>query len=316
MNVINGIVRVAKNVGRALKSAAPEIAIVTGTVGLVTAGVIACKQTPKAMAVAKEHNEKVDICDKCLEDGVTSTGDEYTADDHKKDRAMIFTQDALAMAKVYAIPLIIAALSVTSIFAGGRIFRKRLTALGGAYALLESTFAKYRKGVIDKFGEDVDKELKYGFKKELVEEKSVDENGKENSEIKEETVTDYDGYSQYARFFDETCPDWEKDGGKNLSFLINQQKWANDRLFREHVLFLNDVYTSLGIPRTAQGQYAGWIYDPSNPNIDSYVDFGIQDVIRDKAKFKDFMKDRERSILLDFNCDGNILHKFEKFDKA
>lgn len=315
MNIVNSLARTAKTVGRALKNAAPEIAVVGGTIGLVTAAVIACKETPKAMKVVEEHQEKVETVEQALENGVTSAGEDYTEEDAKHDKTMIFVQDGLQLVKVYAPAVILATVSIVSIFAGGRIFRKRITALTGAYALLEQNFSKYRNGVIDKFGKDIDRELRYGIKKELHEKAETDENGNTKTEVEEVETTNYDGYSDYARFFDESSPYWQKNGGMNLSFLVAQQSFATDKLKRDGVLFLNDVYTMLGIPRTAQGQQVGWVYDPDRTDIDSYVDFGISEVIRNKKRYQEFVRDYERSLLLDFNCDGSILNKFVKYDR-
>ena len=60
---------------------------------------------------------------------------------------------------------------------------------------------------------------------------------------------------------------------------------------------------------TEAGQVVGWIYDPENPNHngDNYVDFGILDVYN-KQKRR-FINGHERSVLVDFNVDGDILEK-------
>ena len=70
---------------------------------------------------------------------------------------------------------------------------------------------------------------------------------------------------------------------------------------------MNDVYEMIGIPKTKAGQIVGWIYDEKNPVGDNFVDFGIYDV-NNEAK-RDFVNGYERSILLDFNVDGNIWDK-------
>ena len=62
----------------------------------------------------------------------------------------------------------------------------------------------------------------------------------------------------------------------------------------------------LDIPKTKAGQKVGWIYDKKNPTGDNYVDFGIYS--SDVAKRR-FVNGYERSILLDFNVDGDILDK-------
>lgn len=108
-------------------------------------------------------------------------------------------------------------------------------------------------------------------------------------------------YSQYARFFDESCPNWYKDPEYNLMFLRSKQEQANDRLKAQGYLFLNDVYEMIGLPKTKAGQVIGWIYDPENGKGDNYVDFGLYD-----EKSRQFVNGYEKTILLDFNVDGMI----------
>ena len=69
---------------------------------------------------------------------------------------------------------------------------------------------------------------------------------------------------------------------------------------------MNEVYEMLGIPKTVIGQRVGWVYDENNPVGDNFVDFGIYDLYNEKAR--DFVNGYERTILLDFNVDGDILY--------
>ena len=87
-------------------------------------------------------------------------------------------------------------------------------------------------------------------------------------------------------------------------FLRMQQDAATKRLKQQGWLLLNDVYDMLGIPRTKDGMVIGWVYDEKHPVGDNFVDFGIYDTIR--ASNRDFVNGYERTILLDFNVDGNI----------
>ena len=111
-------------------------------------------------------------------------------------------------------------------------------------------------------------------------------------------------HSEYARFFDDGCTGWTKDAEYNKSFLQKVQNYCNQKLQAQGYLYLNDVYHELGIPKTKAGQVVGWIYDEKNPVGDNFVDFGIFDVYNEKAR--DFVNGYERTILLDFNVDGNI----------
>lgn len=307
--------RAALKIGGALKKASPEIAIIGGTVGLVVAGVIACKQTPKAQQAVEEHREKIEAVVEAEEKGVTNAGEDYSKEDAQHDKALIFAQDGLKMVKLYAGPIILATVSIASILVGARIFRGRLTTLTSAYAVLESNFSKYRDGVIDKFGQEIDKELRLGLKPAIVEAKTIDENGNEKTELKEVATHTYDGHSQYARIFDESSQFWVKNGGMNLSFLMNKQAWLNDKLKRfPYRVYLNEAYRELDLPESPEGQLVGWRYDPSDPTRDSFIDFGIQELVNDPEKFREYMNDHERSFMLDFNVDGRIVDDAYKDD--
>ena len=87
-------------------------------------------------------------------------------------------------------------------------------------------------------------------------------------------------------------------------FLKQQQNYANEMLKSKGHLFLNEVYDMLGIPRTKAGQVVGWVYDEKNPIGDNFVDFGLYDINREAVR--NFVNGYERTILLDFNVDGNI----------
>ena len=84
-------------------------------------------------------------------------------------------------------------------------------------------------------------------------------------------------------------------------FLRSQEAYANEKLKAKGYLFLNEVYSMLGIQETKAGQMIGWVYDPE---VEHKIDFGIYDLYRDSNRR--FVNGVERSILLDFNVDGNI----------
>lgn len=179
--------------------------------------------------------------------------------------------------------------------------------MAAAYATVDKGFKEYRSRVVERFGEALDQELRFNVKAKEFEEVVINEKGEEEIVKKTVSVVDPNTYSDYARFFDEACPGWSKDPEYNLTFLKRQQNFANEKLQTNGFLFLNDVYEMIGIPKTKAGQIVGWIYDEKNPVGDNFVDFGIYDV-NNEAK-RDFVNGYERSILLDFNVDGNIWDK-------
>lgn len=302
--IINSVSYNAHRIGFKIKKASPEIMVVAGVVGVVTSTVMACKATTKVNDILEETRKQVDDVHNVLDSDVVSE-DEYNNDDAKKDLAIIYTQTGVKLIKLYAPSVIVGALSITGILASHKILKKRNVALTAAYATIDRSFKEYRGRVVERFGKELDRELRYNIKAQEIEEKTVDKDGNETIEKKTISVVDPNMYSDYARIFDNGSMGWTKDPEYNLMFLKLQQNQANDRLRAQGYLFLNDVYDMLGIPRTKAGQIVGWIYDKENPVGDNFVDFGIYDIYNEKAC--DFVNGRERSIVLDFNVDGNIL---------
>lgn len=297
--------RAIHNVGFQLKKYSPEIMAVAGVVGMVTSTVMACKATTKASEIIAETKTSVDMIHDLVADQAVPES-EYSEEDSKRDLVIVYSKAAMKFVKLYGPSLIIAGLSAGSILSSTTILRKRNIAIGTAYTALDRSFRTYRDRVIEKFGEDFDKELKYGTTTKVIEETTVDENGNEKTETKTVKIADPNNYSIYARFYDDGCAGWTKNPEYNLIFLKQQQNWANEKLKANGRLFLNEVYEMLGIPKTVIGQRVGWVYDEDNPVGDNFVDFGIYDLYNEKAR--DFVNGYERTILLDFNVDGDILY--------
>ena len=305
--LLNKVTRKMYRIGFKVQKHSPEILMGAGIVGAVTSAVMACKATLKLDDVLAESKETVDKIHEVSENpDMIAEGKEYTEDDMKKDLTIVYAKAGLKVAKLYAPAIVLGGVSIAAIVSGHQILRKRNIALAAAYTAIDKGFKEYRGRVIDKFGEELDKELKYGIKAKEVEETVVDENGKEKKVKKAvETVGPNTG-SPYAKFFDESCRGWTKDPEYNLMMVRDVQDYANRLLKIKGHLFLNEVYDLLGIQRTSAGQVVGWIYDESNPIGDNYVDFGIYD-LHDEAK-RNFVNGYERTILLDFNVDGDILN--------
>lgn len=284
------------------KKYSPEILVGVGIVGVVVSAVMACKETTKASEILDEMHEDLDKVNEAAE---TLSAEVYSDEDHKKDTTIVYVQTGVKIAKLYAPSIILGTLSITSILAGHNILRKRNLALAAAYATIDKGFKEYRNRVIERFGKELDHELRYNIKAKEFDTVEVDEKGKEK--VKKETVNiaDPNELSDYARFYDDGCKGWSKDPEFNLLFLKQQMNYANDLLKKRGYVFLNEVYEMLGIPKTKAGQIVGWIYDEKNPIGDNFIDFGIYNENREKNR--DFVNGYERVILLDFNVDGNIL---------
>lgn len=305
--IVNKATRTFHRVGLKLRKHSPEILVVGGVVGTVTGAVMACKATTKASAILEEAKKDIEIIETVASDPAQQEGG-YTEEDHKKDLTIVYAQTGVKLAKTYAPAIIVGGLSIAAILTGHNIMRKRYITTAAAYAAVDKGFKQYRDRVVERFGEELDRELRYNLKTKKVEEIEIDAKGKEKKVEKAVEVIDpaaVGDYSPYARFFDDGCVGWDKDPQASLLFLTAQQSYANDKLQSQGFLFLNDVYEMLGIPKTSIGQRVGWIYDENCPNGDNYVDFGI--FVTNREKNRDFVNGYERVILLDFNVDGNII---------
>ena len=306
LEIMNKLSRAAGKVGFTLKKHSPEILVAAGVVGVVASAVMACKATTKVNGVLEKAKEDIDLIHDAV--GKEVDGSEYTEEDSKKALTKVYLKTGLEFTKLYGPSVALGALSITSIVASHGILRKRNVALAAAYTAVDNSFKQYRNNVIERFGQEVDRQLKYNIKTEEVEETVVDENGKETKVKKTvETVkpsTNGLMGSPYAKFFDCGNEGWDKDPEVTLMFLRSRQNYANDMLKSKGYLFLNDVYDMLDIPRTKAGQVVGWRYNPKNPTGDNYVDFGIYN--QDNERARAFVNGYEETILLDFNVDGDI----------
>ena len=297
MKSVNGV---ASKAVMKLKKHSPEILVVAGIAGTVVSAVLACKATTKVAEILDETKGTLDTIHEGMETGAIN-GQEYTTDDGKKDTVVVYAQTGMKLAKLYGPAIILGTLSITSILASNNILRKRNVALGAAYAAIDKSFKEYRGRVIERFGDQVDTELKYGIKAKKFEEIEVDpETGKEKKVKKTVMVADPNLQSDYAVYFDSKSRNYETNPDYNRMFLKAQQAFANDKLQTRGHLFLNEVLDDLDLPRIPAGQIVGWTKD----GPDGYVNFRIVEVERETEDGR-----HEPALLLDFNVEGNIWEK-------
>ena len=297
MKSVNGV---ASKAVMKLKKHSPEILVVAGIAGTVVSAVLACKATTKVAEILDETKGTLDTIHEGMETGAIN-GQEYTTEDGKKDTVVVYAQTGVKLAKLYGPAIILGTLSITSILASNNILRKRNVALGAAYAAIDKSFKEYRGRVIERFGEQVDTELKYGIRAKKFEEIEVDpETGKEKKVKRTVMVADPNLQSDYAVYFDSKSRNYETNPDYNRMFLKAQQAFANDKLQTRGHLFLNEVLDDLDLPRTPAGQIVGWTKD----GPDGYVNFRIVEVEREIEDGR-----HEPALLLDFNVEGNIWEK-------
>lgn len=291
-----------------LKKHSPEILVVTGIAGTVVSAVLACKATLKVDDILSDAKETVDKIHEAKEN--EELAEQYSEQDAKKDLAITYTKTALSLAKVYAPAIAIGIFSVTSILAGTNILKKRNVALSAAYATMSEGYSEYRKRVVERFGEEVDKELKYGIKARKIDKVIVDENGKEKKVKETIGVSELSEFSPYAVYFDKTTSAYCENNELHDKFFLNcQMNYANDLLkARKHkCILLWEMYEALGVldsltdDQIAAAMVVGNKYQEDNPDGDNMILWTIYDTYRELP---------DGSIIptkiVDFNVDGNI----------
>lgn len=286
------------------KKNSPEIMLIGGVVGVVAATVLACRATLKANDILNETSDMLED----LRNDAEAESEESTevAVVDKKELTSVYLSTAKDLAIAYGPAVVLGTASIAMLLSSNKQYKSRMAALAAAYTTVDTAFKNYRKNVVESLGEDKDNEFMYGLKKQKVDVITEDKDGNETTKKQEVMALNNDigEYSQYARFFDESCPDWTKSADQNKLFLELMEQLANEKLQRNGYLFLNDVYESLGIPKSPAGQIVGWLYDKEK-GYDNRVSFKIfENAFRERNRA--FINGYEPVILLDFNVDGVI----------
>ena len=277
----------------------PEILMVAGVIGTVAGAVMACKETL----------ELEDVLDECKQEKIEleeqyAMCEQYSEDALKKDQVKLTIKQAAKIVKLYAPSVIMEVTSIGIIFASNDIMRKRNASMAAAYATLNSMYKRYRQNVIESYGEEVDKDMRFGVKHEKVTE--IDEDG--NKVKIDARIVDLDNtalaISDYSRFFQAGCKGFDTSSGRyNILYLKGIQAMFNNKLIADGYVMLNDVYRELGFDTIPEGWSIGWVYDDENPIGDNYIDFGLYEA---RNKNQRAVNDWEPVILMDFNVDGNL----------
>lgn len=275
-----------------LEKNSPSLLFGAGIVGVVGSTVLACRATLKMQDVLEDTQDK-------LKTAKTLEHEEYSEKDRQRDIAIIHVQAGMKIVRLYGPAIVVGGASIAALTRSHNILNERNAALTAAYAALDKGFREYRERVVEKYGEDQDREFRHGSR-----EVEIMEDGKK----KTVTRVGDDAPSIYARFFDPLSTSWSKEPEYNVLFLRCQQTYANDLLLARGHVFLNEVYDMIGVPRCKAGSIVGWIVTPDNTS-DNHIDFGIFN--GGDATVRDFVNGRESAILLDFNVDGVIYDKID-----
>lgn len=280
----------------------PELLFGAGIISMAGSTVMACRATLKLSEVLDDiqaDKDKAQQAKEVVENPAYTGGHTYTDAEMKKDIAIITTRGVARIAKIYAPAIILGGVGVACLTKSHSILKDRNVALTAAYVAVDAAFQRYRERVVDRYGEEVDREFRHGAEE-------VDTIDEETGKLETSIRVASGEPSGYARWFDENNSNWSPPQFEvhNRLFLRNQQNWANDMLRARGHVFLNEVYSMVGLSHTSAGSIVGWVYDRHNERGDNYIDFGCWD---DAGGFNQFFENgNDGAILLDFNVDGPI----------
>lgn len=262
------------------------ILTVSGTIGMAAAAVLSGIAAVKAQGVVADMRKRGQV----INERANIEG--WTEQDRVKAVVNETMPGLKKLAFIYAPPVILGLASGAAILAGHGMMLKQRAGLVAAYAALDSSFRAYRNRISEEYGDDVEERL-YRERNWAV--------GQDEETDACIINQDPNLASQYGRYFDESSHNWNKEPEYNLTFLLQQQQYANNRLQARGYLFLSDVYRSLGFEESQASRQVGWLYKGDG---DGYVDFGIHSIGDPNSRA--FVNGFEPVVFLDFNVDGVI----------
>lgn len=303
MGLLTSVTRIFGRTALTVSKYSPEIlqglGIVSMVGAVVSAGVVTAN---RAEDILENHKRKMEEADEAVavaeEDGI-----DY---DPGREKFLVYTETAVDFVKAYAPTIGLTVISAACFLSANHILKTRYLGAVAAFNAVSEAFSGYRSRIREEYGEAADRFGMYG---ERVSEVTLTEMEPGDEKPKVSKVTFIDDtppwYSPYAKVFDSSCPDWDKNPTFNMTFLRGQQNIANNLLHTRGHVFLNEVYEMLGFVHTSVGAVVGWV--DHSENGDSYIDFGLDDIEREATRR--FINGLESNIILDFNVDGVIYDK-------
>lgn len=289
MQISQSVTRALGTMTLQAKRNSPHIFFGAGVVGLGVSTVLACRATLKLERTLDEVKERVEKA---------RVAEHITESERPRVMAVVYVKGAVKIGALYAPSVVLGAASVAALTGSHVQLARRNSALSATLALVTQAYDDYRERVREEVGEEKELDI---YRAVTTQEVTVD--GKKQL-VK---VADPNRHSVYARCFDETSWQWQKNAELNRIFLQHQQNYLNHQLNARGYVFLNEVYEALGMDHSSSGAVVGWL---AKGNGDGYIDFKMFEV--DNA---DFINGRERSIWLDFNVDGQIYTEIDSLGR-
>lgn len=216
------VMKFCKKIGDSVVKHSPEILTGIGIAGMFGAGMLAVKETPKALRLLEEK-KKVEQKEELTTNEVVKT-----------------------TWKCYAPAVATGVLGAACVIGAGSVSARRSAALATAYKISETALAEYREKVIETIGEKKEEAIR-----DLVAKEKVDKNPVSKNEVivteKGNTLC-YDSIS--GRYF--------KSDKDKIDKAVNT---VNKRMLHNTYISLNEFYDELGLPHNKLGDDLGWNVD-------------------------------------------------------
>jgi len=284
---------------------APKILTAVGIISYAGAVLTTVKSTQKIEAKLANDVDKLRALKDDLKNKEAINMGEIVVKDVKREMLKTSLHAVGTTIKVYLPTLILFTTGTTCILSASSIMYKRQAALTAAYGALNTTFAKYRERVAEKYGVEEERAIRQGA--ELVKDPKTGEVTYQQTQ----DVIDTD----YSIIYDDTCERWQD--GQNLScqasYLEYIQAQLQQRLEDNGYLFLEDVYDALGVnklmldDRKLQAmKVVGWLFDADKHP--SFISFGLRDKLNNKTdNYYKCIRDGRNCFFIELNPEGDIL---------
>lgn len=208
-----------KSVGSTLSKHSPEILTGVGIAGMITAGILAVKATPKALKLIEEKKQEYET-------------DKLTPVDTVK-----------ATWKCYIPAVVTGAASTACLIGANSVHARRGAALATAYKISETALAEYKEKMVEAVGEK---------KAQLVQDKINQEKVEKNPPVQSQVIVTGNGTTRCldslsGRYFESSRDAIEKAANElNRVMLIHEY------------VSLNEFYDEIGLAHIDLGYDLGW----------------------------------------------------------
>src|SRR4029077_4095540 len=137
-----------------LQKSSPTVLFGVGVVGVVGGTVLACRATLKLDEVLDEALDK-------RERVLNTDHPSYSEKDRQHDLTLVRFQTGVAIGRSYLPAVVVLGVGVAALTQSHRILTQRNAAITAAYATLDEAFTKYRGRVIEKYGEDQERDFRF-----------------------------------------------------------------------------------------------------------------------------------------------------------